>query len=143
MDFHTDNGQSSRYEGYFPNSLRLISYLGFIWDSYVLGLKTKVFVEKTPDTNQFVANKCLNCQPLTHRSRQAPTFSTKVGFIYTFWYSLSSTSSILEQRFQSVVHLQITSSEGFHHHFKICLLWFLHKKECSFYTHLFCCTEMR
>ena len=96
MDFHTDNGQSRRYEGYFPNSLRLISYLGFIWDSYVLGLKTKVFVEKTPDTNQFVANKCLNCQPLTHRGRHAPTFSTKVGFIYTFWYSLSSTSSILE-----------------------------------------------
>ena len=53
MDFHTDNGQSRRYEGYFPNSLRLISYLGFIWDSYV-------FVEKTPDTNQVVANKCLN-----------------------------------------------------------------------------------
>ena len=30
--------------------------LGFIWDSYVLGPKTKVFVEKTPDTNQVVAN---------------------------------------------------------------------------------------
>ena len=24
-----------------------------------------------------------------------------------------------------------------------CLFWFLHEKECSFCTHLFCCTEMR
>ena len=31
----------------------------------------------------------------------------------------------------------------FQHHFKICLLWFLPEKECSFYTHLFWCTEMR
>ena len=31
----------------------------------------------------------------------------------------------------------------FQHHFKICLLWILHKKECSFYTHLFCCTEIK
>ena len=30
-------------DGYFPNSLRPISYLGYIWDIYVLGLKTKVF----------------------------------------------------------------------------------------------------
>ena len=33
-------------------------------------------------------------------------------------------------------------STTFQYHFKICLLWFLHEKECSFYTHLFCCTEM-
>ena len=33
-------------ESYFPNSSRPISYLGFIWDLYVLGLKTKVL----PDT---------------------------------------------------------------------------------------------
>ena len=32
---------------------------------------------------------------------------------------------------------------SFHHHFKICLLWLLHKKECSFYSCLFCCTLMR
>ena len=44
---------------------------------------------------------------------------TFVGFIYTFWYSLSSASSILEQRLQSVNHLQLTSSEGFRHHFNI------------------------
>ena len=36
-----------------------------------------------------------------------------------------------------------TSSEGFRHPFKICLMWLLHKEECSFYTYLFCCTEMR
>ena len=37
----------------------------------------------------------------------------------------------------------MTSSEGLQQHFSICLLWFLPEKECSFYTHLFCCTEMR
>ena len=64
-------------------------------------------------------------------------FLLVVGFIYTFWQSLSSTSSILEQRLQSVHHLQMTSSEGFQHHFKTCLLWLLHKKECSLFTYLF------
>ena len=44
---------------------------------------------------------------------------TKVGFIYTFWSSLLSTSSILEQGFQSIHHLQMNSSEGFHQHFSI------------------------
>ena len=33
-------------------------------------------------------------------------------------------------------------STTFQHHFKTCLLWFLHEKNCSFYIHLFCCTEM-
>ena len=33
-------------DGYFPNSLQPISYLGFIWDLYVLGLKIKVFCTK-------------------------------------------------------------------------------------------------
>ena len=41
----------------------------------------------------------------------------------------------------------MTSSEGFQQHFSIIskkkLLWFLHEKESSFYTHLFYCTEMR
>ena len=35
---------------------------------------------------------------------------TKVGFIYTFWYFLSSTSSLLEQRLQSVYHLEMTKA---------------------------------
>ena len=34
-------------------------------------------------------------------------------------------------------------STSFHCHFKICLLWLLHEKQCSFYIHLFYCTEMR
>ena len=35
-------------------------------------------------------------------------------------------------------------STTFQHHFKICFLWFLHEKECSFYTYFFfCCSEMR
>ena len=36
----------------------------------------------------------------------------------------------------------MTSSKGFQNHLKICLLWLLHEKECSFCTYLFCCTEM-
>ena len=44
---------------------------------------------------------------------------TLVGFIYTFWYFLSSTSSILKQGFQSIHHLQMTSSEGFQQHFSV------------------------
>ena len=47
-----------------------------------------------------------------------PTQS-KVGFMYAFWYSLLSTSSILEQGFQTNHHLQMTSSEGFQQHFSI------------------------
>ena len=43
------------------------------------------------------------------------------GFIYTFWYSLLSTSSALEYRLQSVHYLQMTSSEGFQHNFSIIL----------------------
>ena len=46
-------------------------------------------------------------------------FPSQVGFIYTFWYSLSSTNSILEQGFQSIHHLQMTSSEEFQQHFSI------------------------
>ena len=39
------------------------------------------------------------------------TCSFLVGFIYTLQYSLSSTSSILEQSLQSVHHLQMTKSQ--------------------------------
>ena len=78
--------------------------------------------------------------------RQISVLGTiRVGFIYTFRYSLSSTSSTLEQWFQSVHHLQMTSSEVFQHYFSIiskfvCCDFYM--KECSFYTNLFCCTEM-
>ena len=37
-------------ESYCPNSLRPISYLEFIWDLYVLGLKSKVVSKKQPNT---------------------------------------------------------------------------------------------
>ena len=53
---------------------------------------------------------------------------SRMGFIYTFWYSLLSTSSILV----CSSFAKDYSSEGFQHHFKICLLWLLHEKECSF-----------
>ena len=42
-----------------------------------------------------------------------------VGFIYTFWSSLSSTSSILEEGFKCIHNLQMTSSERFQQHFSI------------------------
>ena len=34
-------------DGYFRNSLRLISYLGYFWDIFILVLKTKSFFVKT------------------------------------------------------------------------------------------------
>ena len=64
-------------------------------------------------------------------------------------------SSILEWGFYANHHLQMTSIflvdlfsfSNIHglveNPFKICLLLFLNEKECSFYTHLFCCTKMR
>ena len=42
-----------------------------------------------------------------------------MGSIYTFWYSLSSSSSILEKGFWFIYHLQMTSSEEFQQHFSI------------------------
>ena len=54
-------------------------------------------------------------------------------FVYQFSY-----------RIGVLVHSSFARiSTTFQHRFKICLSWFLHEKECSFYTHLFCCTEMR
>ena len=54
---------------------------------------------------------------------------TKVAFIYTFLSSLSSTSPIVEQGFQSIHHLQMTSSEGFQQYFSIISNFFC----CGFY----------
>ena len=39
-------------EGYFAISLWAISYLGVIWELYVLGLKTKVFCRKQQPNTQ-------------------------------------------------------------------------------------------
>ena len=64
--------------------------------------------------------------------------------VFPFVYQFNSRIGVL---FHS--SFALTDSEGFlisttfQHHFKMCLLWFLHEKECSFYTHLFCCTEIR
>ena len=57
-----------------------------------------------------------NMSPLTF------PFHTIHGWVsskYTFWYSLSFNSSILEQGFYSTHHLQMTSSEGFQQNFSI------------------------
>jgi hypothetical protein len=47
----------------------------------------------------------------------------------------------------SSFHLQMTSSEGFQHHFSIISKFdccdCLHENECSVYSYLFCCTKMR
>ena len=65
----------------------------------------------------------------------------KVGFIYT--HSVFPLVYWFNSRIGVLFHLIQKISTTFQHHSKICLLWFLHQKECSFYTHLFCCTEMR
>ena len=59
-------------------------------------------------------------------------------FIYQFYFLMTT---LVKSAFWNTADLLIFKS--FQHHFKICLLWFLHKKRCSFYTHLFCFTEMR
>ena len=62
--------------------------------------------------------------------------------VFPFVYQFNSRIGVLLQ--SSFANDQFRRiSTTFQHHFKIFLLWFLHKKECSFYTHLFCCTEMR
>ena len=59
-------------------------------------------------------------------------------FIYQFYFLLST---LVKSAFWIPDGLLIFKS--FQHHFNVCLLWFLHKKRSSFYTHLFCFTEMR
>jgi hypothetical protein len=57
-----------------------------------------------------------------------PQFHSRIGVLVH--------SSFAYDRFRKIL-------TTFQHNFKICLLWILHKKECCFYTHLFCCNEMR
>ena len=59
-------------------------------------------------------------------------------FIYHFNYRIESLVCL---SFANDFFRRISTS--FHHHFKICVQWLLHKKECSSYKYLFCCTEMR
>ena len=59
-------------------------------------------------------------------------------FVYQF---NSRTEALVCWSFANDLFRRISTS--FHHHFIIWLLWLLHEKECSFYTYLFCCTEMR
>ena len=59
-------------------------------------------------------------------------------FIYQFNYRIEALvcSSFANDYFRRI-------SPSFHHHFKICLLWYLHEKEYSFYIYFFYCTEMK
>ena len=59
-------------------------------------------------------------------------------FVYQFYSIIEAlvSSSFANDEFRRI-------SVSFQHHFKIYLLWLLHEKECSFYSYLFCCTEMR
>ena len=77
-----------------------------------------------------IKETCLAITLLLFGSIELQIARPMVGFIYTFWYSLPSTSSILKLKLQSIHHLQITSSEGFQQQFKIYLLCFLNEKEC-------------
>ena len=78
-------------------------------------------------TVQWSVISCLNFKYQKFRVRvnhKIKHNQTQVGFIYIFWYSLSSTSSILE--FANVQFRRISTT--FQNHFKICLLWFYMKK---------------
>ena len=58
-------------------------------------------------------------------------------FVYQFYSRIEAlvSSSFANDQFKRI-------PASFQHHFKVCLLWLLHEKECSFCTYLFCCTEM-
>ena len=58
-------------------------------------------------------------------------------FIYQLY---SRIEALVSSSFANDLFKRIPAS--FQHHFKICLLWLLHEKECTFFTYLFCCTEM-
>ena len=62
--------------------------------------------------------------------------STPFGFIFGLSVQVLFCSSFANYWFKRI-------SARFQHHFRICLLWFLHKKECTFYNYRFCCTELR
>ena len=74
------------------------------------------------------------------------SFSTISGFhlyllVFPFVYQFNSRIGVLvHSSFANDYFRRISTT--FQHHFKICLLWFLYEKKYSFYTHLFCCTEM-
>ena len=123
------------------NSIKTGSkFIKFFYQSYYFDEKTKkennkyyFFFWGGLKNHEFPGfSLCCSKKPVVGSSKFM-NYYVQVGFTYTFLYSLLSTSSTLEQCPQ-FVHL---------HHFKICLLWFLHEKECSFYTNPFCCTEMR
>ena len=60
--------------------------------------------------------------------------------VFPFVYQFNSRIGVLvHSSFANDQFRKISTT--FQHHFKICL--FLYEKECSFYTNLFCCTEMR
>ena len=58
-------------------------------------------------------------------------------FVYQFNSRIEALvcSSLANDKFRRI-------STSFGHHFKICLLWLLHEKECSFSSYLFCCTKI-
>ena len=60
------------------------------------------------------------------------------SFVYQLDYGIGVLvrSSIANNKFRRI-------SATLQHHFKDCLLWVLHEKEWSFYTHLFCCTKVK
>jgi hypothetical protein len=59
-------------------------------------------------------------------------------FVYRFHSRIEAVhhSSFANDQFRRI-------SASFQLHFKICLFWLLYEKECSFYTYLFCCTELK
>ena len=67
--------------------------------------------------------------------------STAFGIPFHLWFFDSIIEALFSSSFANDYFRRISSS--FQDHFKIYLLWFLHEKNCSFYTYLFWCTEMR
>ena len=89
---------------------------------------------------------CLWSRPTIKQAEKLLQFSNG-GFhlhllVFPFVYQFNSRIGVLvSSSFANDEFRRISTTVQ--HLFKICLLWFLHEKECSFHTHLFCCTEMR
>ena len=118
----------------------------FLWDFFsILKIFLSILSIKTNATS--VTDFIMTNHRMATISKMSHLLPNLGGFhlhllVFPFVYQFNSRIGVL-------VHSSFANDEfrristTFQHHFKICLLWFLHEKECSFYSHLFCCTEMR
>ena len=114
------------------------TFFSKLWNSIVFYQVIKYKLGLNIDTLlTAVHSSCKSCLSQGHAGGFHPhllVFPFVHQFNFRIWVLVQS--SFANDKFRRI-------STSFQHHLKICLMWFLHKKECSFYTHHFPCTEMR